>query len=237
MKIMVEAGGLLTSLINAAFDSPQITGRATTVLDELLHPHTTQDLYEGVIYRLRTIKKNSTIYSKIMPLFFPEDRRSRDISNEDYSYNDLHPQLYKGYKQKFEDCIIEYVTTDALDIIKRVQTSYTNSDSNYNISRITGDVYFGTIIKQVYEGPYDLVPKLVSTYKQFVKDSKLKQWQTTSDQSKERNHSSISEIKDALMDQYDYSSREIDEAIDNIRITPQMTDADIITALIRYMMK
>lgn len=249
MKIMVESGGgLLSALISAAFEQPKIEGKATTVLDELLYPHTTKDLYEGVVYRLRTIRKNKLVYNEIMPLFFPENTRSRDVRNSDFELNKIHPQLYTIFKGKFEDCIIEYITSDAMDIIKRVQKSYQQEDAEFDVSTISGDIYYGSIIKQVYEGPYDIIKKLVATYRQFVNAAKQKQWEYSGN-----SQSDVDAAMDDLEEQQSKTSVDLMDVMNvltksnakipyanaldallHIDIKADMSQADIITAAYRY---
>lgn len=228
MKIVVEkSGGLLQSLIDAAFDQPEIKGKATTVLDELLHPHTTQDLYDGVVYTLRKNKGNDRsgiVQERVMPLFFPENQYSKDAGNGKIKVSEVHPKLYAMYKNKLEDCIIEYITTDAMDIIKRVQQSYLQDDPNYDTSQISGDIYFGSIANDKQINQYTLRSDMKKLYQEFLVKKDQTQWYY---------EGSYDEVRQGLRS-LEFTDEEIDNALKHIRITDKMNTSAIIRAATAY---
>ena len=74
---------------------------------------------------------------------------------------DVDSEIFEDYKDKIEDAVIEYCTTDALDILNRIRRQYGNS------KQITGEVNYGTILSKVDTDEYDLVSKIEKLYDEF----------------------------------------------------------------------
>lgn len=167
-KIKVE--GFLQDLFGVLSEDPQIpSGVGVKAMNNTLKPHTVEDLYEAVIIRLRTAGRNATVRQKVMPAFFPENAKDCTLPDT------ISVKLIDMYRDKMEDVIVEFCTTDANDIIVRTQEAYAKQGKNTD--EITGDQYFGTILQQIHSGEYDILDKLAALYREFEKESKKKEWQ------------------------------------------------------------
>ena len=192
--MLIKKEGIFDDIISAATSDVQ-PQRGNSSLEAYLNPHTLDDLYEAILYRLRSFKGKGSkkdVYEYIMPIFFPTKGKKADLSkipkieikgdNGESTTVSVKIQLIEQYRQKFEDIIIDYIASDGMDIVNRVQKSYKAAKGKVNNNDITADQYFGTIIAQLHSGQYDIQDKLVAMYQQFKKDAKKKQWQTTAKQ-------------------------------------------------------
>lgn len=183
MQILRE--GILSDLFDAATKPAEIPMDANRgIIDKLLDPLDANDLYDMVVERLRSIKGNSKVVQPyVMPLFFPktnkemEDAYKKLRDKHPKMSEDINPNLYDDYEYKLQNAIIEFCTVDAFDIIKRVQYVYKQKDKNINVYDIPSKVYVGTIIKEIYSGNYDLINKMTSIYREYVKMAQKSEWQ------------------------------------------------------------
>ena len=170
MKILE---GILTDLVDAAAKISKQSGTSgggISVLETYLDPHDAEDLFEGVLYVLSKPKTNRTTINNMMNIFFPESGKINVPEGVD-------EQLVKKYKDKLEDVIVKFCTTDAMNIITDLQNSYKKQGKD--ILGITGYIYLGTILNNVFNDKYSLIDNLIEIYSQFKKDSKLKKWQSS----------------------------------------------------------
>lgn len=191
-KIKVE--GFFDDLFKVLNDKPNVSsGSGSTWMNNHLKPHTVQDLYDGVILRLRKIKSDKKIHDEVMPAFFPESASKSTLPDT------IDTKLIDMYLDKMEDAIVEFCTKDAIDIIKRVQDEYKKADKD--IEKISGDQYFGTILQQIHTNNYDLRDKLKALYSEFNRESKKKSWQVEPDKGGHKEK---------------YNKSDADDIIDNI---------------------
>lgn len=151
-------------------DSNISRNSGTSVMNNLLKPHTLDDLYSGVIYRLRTSSTDSVVKNNIIPEFFPEEGKKSTLPQT------ISSQLIRVYKNKLENAIADFVSKDAVDIIKLTQQELKQKSPDYDISKISGDMYMGTILKNVDNARFGLIKKLKSIYKQFTEESQKDEW-------------------------------------------------------------
>ena len=171
--------GVLTDLFDLFTQVPEFPkNSATQVLENYLAPYSVDDLWNGVIYKLRQI--NNDIIKNVMTVFFPQNGKP-DLNSVEGIPNNVDPQLIKLFRYQFENIIIEFITKDAMDIIDQVQKFLKSKDSNYDVSQITGQQYLGSIMKQVTSNKYDIINKLKSTWTKFKNEANKEKWQTSSD--------------------------------------------------------
>lgn len=171
--------GILTDLFDLLTQVPEFPkNSATQVLENYLDPYSVDDLWNGVIYKLRQINNNSV--KKVMTVFFPENGKP-DLNSIEEIPNNVDPQLIKLFRYQFENVIIEFITKDAMDIIDQVQKFLKNNDPNYDVSQITGQQYLGSIMKQVTSNKYDIINKLKSTWTKFKNEANKEKWQNSSE--------------------------------------------------------
>ncbi len=187
--------GILDDILHTITDNPNIPEiDGTAEMNKLLKPHTIKDVYNGVVYTLQNKCNNNIVKNEIMPGFFS------DKGKKMFADKHISPQLVTVYKAKFEEIVADYVSKDGVDIIKRVQSEFIKNDPEYNINEINGDVYMGTILKNVTTGQYDIVDKLKNTYRQFLKDSEKPEWQTSEDSTNYIRNNNSSKIDNVVKD-------------------------------------
>lgn len=211
--------GILSDIFDLFTQQPDLpSNRSTQLIEDYIDPYTMDDLFDGVVYKLRTGNTGKTTKEAIS-LFFPDKGESPEFPDT------LDPQLIKIYKHKFEDVIINYVTVDALDIINQVQKYLTNQDPNYDISQITGEQYIGSILKQVDSKKYDIIDKINAVYREFKKESQKKTWQKSPEQVKNATASQRNKTNDAL-------NASLNKFIDNVKHNfPELTDEQVLDNL------
>lgn len=171
MRIKTE--GFLDTLASL-FDAPNMpAGGEANWMNNHLDPHDMEDLYEGVLTRLRTVKTAKEVAENLMPAFFPADVKKTTLPKT------INPKLIGKYRDKMEDAIVEFCTKDAIDIIKRLQKQYVNQGKT--TEDLDGDIYLGTILQQVHSKDYDLIDKLTNLWKEFDKESQKEEWQISED--------------------------------------------------------
>lgn len=163
--------GILSDLFDMFAQKPNIkTTPTTNDIENFIDPYTMDDLFDGVVYRLKKQSRNK-LTREAVNLFFPQNASKSGFEDT------IDPQLIKLYKHKIEDVIIEFVTTDALDIIQQVQEFLKKKDPNYDTTTITGEQYLGSILKQVDSQKYDIIDKISKLYQEFKKEKQKKTWQ------------------------------------------------------------
>lgn len=216
--------GILSDIFDLFTQTPEFPAKTgTQQLEKYLDPYDMDDLWEGVLYKLRQV--NDERIKNVMKVFFPENGRP-DLSNIQDIPENLDPQLLKLFRYQFENVVIEFVTTDALDIINEVQRFVKNKDSNYDISQITGKQYFGSILKQVTSNKYDIINKLKTTWTKFKNEAKKDKWQNkdgkSADYSYQDNYKSNGDLDKSFNDfakkvKRDYPELSNDDILDNLR--------------------
>lgn len=169
MRILAE--GILSDIFNLLTDTPEIPANQSHILDDLLDPYTAEDLYEAVLERIRQRPDRADVRAA-MELFFP--RNSKDIPK------DVDTELWKKYRDKMENVIVDFVVRGGKDITSRVQDVYrARMGRKFNPYNIPGKVYFGSVLKYMYNKEYsfwkDGIQKL---YKQYRKDADKKARET-----------------------------------------------------------
>lgn len=180
--------GIIDDLFDLAFSDNSSDKEAETELEQLIKPHTVNDLFEGVVYTLKTKGDEET--QNIINNFFNKSVK--------YKGNDIN--LFRNYKDKLEQTIVDYVIDDGKDVVNEIQNKY--KSLNRDISEIGADVYFGTIISSVLSNHYDCVDKLKSIYKEFInkfKPNNNANSQTTSNKNDGDNNKSINSKMNTIL--------------------------------------
>lgn len=174
--------GFLSDLVDLATtnDSSEDSDRqiAQSTFNDAIKPHTADDLYKAVCFMLSDRVSNETV-RKAASLFLPTKKGWVTAPSG------IDKEVFDKYKSKVEDAVIEYCTTDALDILQRIRNQYGNK------KEITGDMNYGTILSKVDSDDYDLMSKIEQIYKEF-EESAGKPEESSSDTSpKPRNSYSM----------------------------------------------
>lgn len=225
MKIQTE--GFLDSLASL-FDEPTMpSGGGTSWMNNHLDPHDVNDLYEGVLTRLRTVKSAKEVAEHVMPGFFPSDAKKTTLPKT------ISPKLIAKYRNKMEDAIVEFCTADSIDIIKRLQKQYVKQGKVD--AEIDGDVYLGTILQQVHSNDYDLIDKLTDLWREFEKESKKPEWQISEEEADTYKSKSTSGKRDDIVKNIIAAAKKRNDSLsddDIIDFLSSETGIDMITSML-----
>lgn len=154
--------GFLSDLLDSAIQSAGSSGgnSANSSFESQIHPHTAKELYDDVCLVLLKRVNNKKVNAAAELWLTKSDNVAR---------NKQVDELFRDFKVKAEDAVIEYCTDDAIDIVNRLRTQYGKK------AKITGDINYGTILSKVTEEDYDLTDKLEKLYDEYTKElEKLK---------------------------------------------------------------
>ena len=124
--------------------------------EQLIKPHTADELYDSVCYCLAN-KSKSKLIKEAAELFVPYRRTGRAPTGTD-------TKVFEDIRHQIEDAIIEYCTVDAIDIIQRLSEKYKE-----DASKITPEVRYGTILRLSTTDEYDLCEKIKKQYNKWRK--------------------------------------------------------------------
>lgn len=142
----------LADIFDMMKDQPEEENLGVKNFEEQIKPHTTEELFKSVCYVLATHTDAREEVKTAANLFLP-------IRREVKVPKGLDENKFEDAKEEIEDAVIDYCTTDALDILQRIRNSYKKQPD-----KITPKMNFGTILAKAVTDEYDLQDKIVKAY-------------------------------------------------------------------------
>lgn len=154
-------------------DQPEVENSGVKNFEEQIKPHSADELYKSVCYVLAT-KSSSEDVRNAAQLFLPVRGKG-----EAKVPKGIDEDKFEETRNKIEDAVVEYCTSDAMDILERIRNTYKKDPD-----KITPEINYGTILFKATSDDYDLQSQIEKFYKEWKDNGGEEKVNTSDDKSK-----------------------------------------------------